>query len=96
MGSPKPRHLFPARSVLPVMAGMEVVPPVLPPTETAVLAESRVKGSKLAWATVRLAVARTAPIEMSNVVREDERFMDGCLLESLESAWSIECTGYCI
>ena len=78
------------------MAGMEVVPPVLPPTETAILAESRVKGSKLAWAVAMLAVARTAPIEVSSVVREDERFMEGCLLESLESTWSIECTGYCI
>ena len=55
--SPKPRHLLPERSLLPMMAGMETLPPVEPPTDAVFLVPSRVKPSKLAiWARATVAL----------------------------------------
>ena len=66
--SPKPRHLLPERSMLPVIAGIETLPPVEPPTDAVFFVASRVKPSKFAVTSAMATVALTMLLVITRVV----------------------------
>ena len=74
--SPKPRHLLPERSLPPVTAGIETLPPVEPPTDAVFFVASRVKPSKFAVTSAMATVALTMLVITRVVAIAMERIKD--------------------